>query len=47
MITGDNVERVLQVGLASHKWDGNYIMSDFIHKRDFIVYSSLVEPTPM
>jgi len=22
-------------------------MSDFIHKREFIVYSPLVEPTPM
>ena len=39
---------------VSYKWDqkvrngdGNQIMSDFIHKREFIVYSPLVEPTPM
>ena len=39
---------------GSYKWeykvrngDGNYIMSDVIHTREFIVYSPMVEPTPI
>jgi len=39
---------------GSYKWDqkvtngdGNSIVNDVIHKREFIVYSPLVEPTPI
>ena len=39
---------------GSYKWDqkvrnrdGNQIVSDFIHKREFVIYSLLVEPMPM